>query len=448
MPGFLTMKVLKTLLITVRHPGPAFFIAEALPVLAEKYQIHLLMTDSAIPLLASRYPELFHHPNINAHLPSNPWNPEMPFVRVQPGHLEDLKDAPIQSNSVTQLEPDDYEGIERLIEGMKSFLQLHNIDHVLRTTPASKIGVDEVLATAVRKADLIMPVLCLQEYYGLGLCLEADEHPLFIAGVQAVAVVDKLSQNLLKEQHPKLRSTTVGWIAHSGFIQGPDFVQVRREAREILGLQEDRKLVLYAGICSQTVKDNDLADFQKVVQAIGELNSRFEKDKVLFAYKLHPRTSIAEGQAYAHTVRLHREHLSALNLELLSTYRHFLAVADVIISPTSSMNLDAMAYAATAVSAGRESEFDGPVSLYTIDESSRRAMQAATGLELLPTHRPHQGSFLAEWEDLTDVIHQALFDSSARGKTLQQAVTLYGPDGLAAKRLLAFIQQESEWERR
>ena len=420
----------KTLLVTLRDPGPAYFVAEALPRLADTFNVTIIATDPATSFLASRYPNIFARENVQVYVPDEIGG-ELRFVRGGIGEVETSSRLTVG----TRLPTHDVEGILRLKHALQRVVGELNFTHILRTTPAHMVGVDEVIATALRENGWRQPVLCLQDFYGVGLCLRGGEISVLPHGVDRIATVDTLAAEIVSRTLPLTPVYIVGWIAHNQFVIGKPFLQARQHAREMLGLRDQDLMILYAGSKSGLPIENDLDDFIEVTDAIQGLMRG--NTPMALGFKAHPRMLPEEIREYADAYAHIHQSISPQVIESLP-YEYAVAAPDLVISSGSALNIDAIAYRATAPDSLPPNV--GPVSLYTTDGNTQRAVEYSTGMTLLPVHLPGNGSFVADYQQLRNQLGCALFDQDSRSEVHRRASSLFRPTGQSAELLTKFLE--------
>jgi hypothetical protein len=410
----------RRLLITVRHPGPAELILSSLPALSAYAEILILATDSALRHLSDRAMPVLRQYVTRVVVPAKEG-----FLELDPRLASNLPSA---SGFSTELDPADVRGAEHLLAKVDALFVRDLPDFFLRTTPASKLGVDELVATALRRRGYPGRIHCVQDYYGVGIAMRQDEHPVARVGIDEIATVDAAAAEFASAL-TGLRAQVLGWVSFEQYLSGMTYGRAREKGRAALGLGPDRKLVLYAGICSGLV-DNDVRDFEKSLQAVCELTSR--KRAVSLAVRTHPRCSPEERQSYTELCERYASRVCFQSLDGLATIREIMAVPDVIISPASAFNLDALAYAST-------DPRPETCSVYSTGIYATRALHSLTGMSAPPTHKPRNGHFVASYEDMADVVAEALFSPDARSLAAARAAELYRPDGKSANRLARFL---------
>jgi len=413
----------KTILISVRHPGPAFCFYELLPRLTTVYNVHLLVTDTALQILSERYMNV-----IEMGIFIYSFNAELQRIeRLDRSMLYSL------SRVGTQFNEDDHKNIENFCDIIHNWLENIQFDLYIRTTPSSHIGIDEIIPTVMKNANYNQPILCLQEYYGVGKCLLDNEHRLLTKGPDAILTVDELAERHLLNCGCKVPIHIIGWPAYDGLLTGIPFSTARNEGRSKLGLQDGHKLLLYASICSDLPDDNDLKDFEMLMTAILSLNNT---KNIRVWLKNHPRTRTEELEKYSLLKERLLGNVHFVDGSILD-YHECLASADLIVSPASALNIDAMAYAATIPGgAVKHSIFRQPVSLYTIGKYSKMAMKNATGLDILPTHEAGRGSVISDYNELDTMVSRSLYDKSFRQKFISESRMIFKPKGNMAGKIM------------
>lgn len=407
---------LRKIIITCRHPGPTWLIAESINTLITKYRIYLLLSRSAINFILERYPEL---------LKSN---------RVTVYYLNNYSVEKYNVDSFTftkQMNENSNKNQLLLLQALTAFLKTISFDIVIRTTPSSGIDVDEILPTAVRSLGYTGPILAIQDYYGVGNLLNNGEDTLLKYGVTHLATVDNLAMDLMKTRFTG-SIHSVGWIAHDSFLKATPFHLIRQEKRNILGVTNKDLIVFFA--CSALNNEVDLVVFEHVLKSLQKLNLEFS-----FLYKVHPRMTNREISKYKDIINKNGKGIRLISEESFSTYLEFLAVPDLIISTASMVNIDALAYATI------EKNFENaPVSLYIEDKFIRKAIQQDTGIDVLPTHLSGHGSLCTNLLCLKETIYRGLVDHTLRENTLIEAANYFKPKNASTNRLLNYI--ENIWE--
>jgi hypothetical protein len=353
-----------TLLVTVRHPGPAACVAVALPALASAFDVVVL---SGEPERARMEREL-----------------GAPAVR----HV------PASADGLVQL---------------TALLATVDPGVCLRTTPAGGDGPDEWLGTALGRRGSAVPVVALQDDYGVGRRLEDAD---------AIATVDPAAVDLL-DVSLRSRATVIGRVAHDGFATGASPAASRREGRRRLGLGGAPAVLHLTGAGPSGA---EVADLRAVLTAAGRTTGR-----AVTLVRPHPRL---EGAGRAACRRLVEQAGSgrAVWADAPSADRSWLVVADVIVSARSSMNIDSLAFQSVTGDCLT-------ASLYF------RGAVFATSAGPAPEAR---GSFVAGPDDLAEILERALHDDRARARRMADARGWLRPDGLAAARLLALVQAQIE----
>ncbi|PEK39641.1 hypothetical protein CN568_24160 [Bacillus pseudomycoides] len=403
---------MRRIVITCRHPGPTWFIAEAIPTLTSKYEIYLLLSDTAITFIVERYPSLL----INE--------------RVQVFYLNKNIIEKINVKSF-ELSNDNIDGsidTSLILESMIKFFKEIDFDIVIRTTPVTGIDVDEILPTAVRNVGYSGPILGIQDYYGVGNILNDGEDDLLKYGVTHLATVDNLAVEIMKHRFSgPIRST--GWLAHDLFLRSDPLSMVRENIRSSLGISQNQKVVFYA--CSALQYESDFIGFEHVLTSLVELNL-----DVTFLYKVHPRMTHREISKYADILNEFGKGLKVVPEDEFSDYLEYLAVSDLVISTASMVNLDTLAYTTLQGSFN-----DVPVSLYIEDDCIRQAILKATGLLTLPTHLAGHGSLCTNLLDLKETINQGLVNTVLRENILKEAAYYFKIKDPSAIRLLDYIEE-------
>lgn len=308
-------------------------------------------------------------------------------------------------------------------QGCERALRWFHPDIVLRTTPAHGSGVDELIFAAMNAVRCPAPLFCIQDHYGIGQGL-LEAH--------SVATVDAIAAKLVQEQYG-VDAAVVGWAAHQHYVSGMPWIEARVLSRKNVGIGLRDQLILYAGICSGLSSEEDFRDFTEVVCAL----QKIENLGFAVAAKPHPRHSAATQALYFD--KIHKAGLKIVDVSGLCEERLRLAVADVIISPASVMNIDALAYQAYW-KAWHDNIGNSVASVYTLTESSVKAMKLATTGSLFPSHTVGCGSFIAESGRIEETIATALVNHKARQECLTQAEALYLPVANVGANIIAWLE--------
>jgi hypothetical protein len=414
--------MVRRLLITARHPGPADLILGLLPNLAEYMELHIIATDAALQLLLDRGRHtlrdcatvLWTHGTQGFHRVDLSAPPALP---------------PPATFSATQIDPADLASAERLVRQLSVFFSSFRPDLFLRTTPSSLIGIDELAPAALRSGGFRTPIHCLQDYYDVGLALRDNEHPVAKVGIDAIATVDEAAARSARERSGR-DAAVIGWASFDKYLTGLPYREARVSGRRLLDLPKNGKLVLYAGIRSGLSNGNDLLDFEQCLASLVDYSAL--RPELRVALRTHPRCPPEEQLAYQTLCQKYDKRIRFQSIDQLTEFRQVLAAPDALLSPASALNLDALAYAATEPDPETQSVFlTGPY--------ARAAIRASVGPALPPTHQPGNGSFLADYETLGDVLDQALFSPADQAAAAARAAALYRPDGACALRVARFL---------
>jgi hypothetical protein len=363
------------LLVTVRHPGPAECVAAALPSLAAGFDVVVLAGE----LERARMERELRGPGIR-HIPA-----------AAPADVLEQLDATLVAVAPSAC---------------------------LRTTPAGGCGPDELLGTALaRRADTV-PVVAVQDDYGVGDRLdEAD----------AIATVDRAAVDLLDAPLRK-RATPIGRLPHDSFVTGASPAEARRSGRRRLGLDSEPVVLHLTGAGPAEV---EAADVRAVLAAAPRA-----REPAVTLVRPHPRL---DDESRAACRRLVEEAGAgrALWADEPGADRSWLVVADAILSARSTMNVDSLAF---------QSAFGGPDRAALCNTASvyyRGAVFAAGAgaAGAAPLELRTRGSFVADPDDLEEVLDAALHDRDERARRAEAARAWLRPDGLAAERLVGLVRQ-------
>jgi hypothetical protein len=350
------IRVTKRLLITLRHPGPAQSIISVLPSLTKTYEtVAVVATDTALLLLQERYSQYLNdvilyycEKGIWSMIPKN-----CPQFLPVTGDCLEFK---------SQYE----KGYQSLIVNLSDLLKQYQPDIVLRTTPATKWGVDEALAEACRCARIECTYRCYQEYYNCGMNLESFPY--------VIATIDEHAQALLKQKG--IESTVIGWLNQAVFNGYRSYKEARKQTRKQLGLTQNDMAVLYCTVDSGDL-DAELKHYSLFLKAFTNFCTYI---------RFHPRNQEQERQQYI-ALTNNKECVCVDNLSMDGV----LAFPDVMVSAASAINLDMLQYQAMY----QISPLQG-VSVFTKGIWTEAIILAATGQKSLPTTKHCMGSLIID----------------------------------------------------
>lgn len=196
---------------------------------------------------------------------------------------------------------------------------------VIRTTPATGDGLDEVIAVAVAGS---VPVLCVQDFPGLGQALGADAG----AAPDLVLTVDDESASWLRHR-TAAPAVGIGWLGLERLRTGPPPSFLRDRVRHLLGLSSP--VLLVVGSSSDISVRDELA----MLEEAADLPLRGQSPQMI--YRVHPRRDAEEAKA------LHRVVSAPLPDGALDdlTEREVLSLPDAVVSMASMFNLEVLAVA-------------------------------------------------------------------------------------------------------
>lgn len=349
---------------TVRHPGPAHCVAAAIRAVPD-VDWHLAAHPLAARVLAESYPDT--------------------FARVS-----------VVDISVGELEAGDTAGLSMVLDRCARLFDDVRPDAVVRTTPATGWGPDELVATAVAGR---VPVIALQDFPGIGTALRSGAHPVGHLGADVVLAPDDTAAGWLRSILG-VPAAAVGWLAHDRFHRLEPYDEQRAAARASAGLASDETCVLVIGSGPDVARAREE---QLVVEAAG-IASALSPAPVRCGYRPHPRRPVDDGHVLQ-GVLTGMVPTPPCPTDGFAT----LAMADVVVSRASVMNLELMAYAATW------SARHVPLSAYVMDEHEP-FIAGYWGPERPPTHRPGGGSLVVS-TGLGNAVAQELFSRTGTGRT-------------------------------
>jgi hypothetical protein len=375
-------------LATARHPGPVHCVAalaEALPGL----DWVIAASGAAAAGLAAWYPALGQRVTVlGADAPDGDW--------------------------AAHADPADLPAARTLLAACRRLADRIQPDLVVRTTPATGFGADELIGTAVAGR---APVLCIQDFPGLGLALGGGQHPVATATAAEVATVDATSAGWIERRHA-VPARVLGWIAHERLARFPAYSPAREAARAGLGVG-GQKIALLVGSSSDVAVGAEAA----MITAACGLARLAALRPLRLAYRAHPRRSAAQRE------RLQRTFAAAAGASALAIPRSLaeaalLALPDVVVSRASVLNLEVLAYAGTAGDVRAM-----PISVYC-GADAPELFPGYWGPQPPVTHQPGGGSVIAAAGTLAAAVAAAL----GQRETLAAAALAYRPRGAAAER--------------
>jgi hypothetical protein len=385
-------------LVTVRHPGPVHCVA-ALVLAVPGLDWVVAASGAAVTCLRRDHPDLASRTMTVA----------------------------AEAGWAAEADPADLDAARSLLAGCRRLADAVAPDLVIRTTPATGLGADELMATAV---DGQVPVLCVQDFPGIGLTLGTGQHPVAVQGPDVVAVPEQDSARWVEQRHG-VPACALGWVAHERFARFPPYATVRDQVRTRLGLAGQR-VVLVAGAAAEVPEAREAA----LLAAACGLRDLSAVAPVRLLYRQHPRRDAATAG------RLRRLFAQAAGDAAVTVPGpvagpDLLAVADLVVSGSSVLNLEVLAYASSARSSpdcgpGISGDVPPmPVSVFC-GEPAEPVFAGYWGPRPPVTHRPGGGSLLTSPAALPADVAAALADPGA----LTTAALAYRPRGALARQAI------------
>jgi hypothetical protein len=385
-------------LATIRHPGPAHALAAVIRANPDWSWI-VAAAGVGRRVLITDHVDISSRPTIRIMTPAadgSVWR------QCDPSQALAAADPTVADT--------DLAGAERVLEGCRQLLAACNPDVVVRTTPSTGIGPDELVATAAA-----VPTLCIQDFYGLGSAL-AGRHAVANKPVAGVVTIDAWAEQMVRD-HTGLPTVSAGWIAHERFLHFPSYRTTRNAARQACGLLADDRLVLIVG----SSPDIPLGAERELLEAVAKIGSAAPRNqRTCFAYRSHPRRP-AKSVELLKSVMDDRS-MCMVQLPVVLSPAQFLAMPDIVISRASVLNIEVLAYAATE----KEHVSLLPLSVYVYDDSEP-LFDGYWGHQSPPTHRHAAGNLIAGPYDLVDQIIDNWNDSPSRRELDLRARTQYAP---------------------
>lgn len=367
---------LKKLLITLRHPGPSSAICSVMEHLVKEFDVYLVISDAAIPFIKERHSWILEKTKV--------------YIPAAAQTIEFIPYTDQESQVSCEFKSSDYRSINEVKDALCILLNQIRPDIILRTTPAYDIGIDEIIFTAAKQLRLPVTLKCYQESVGVGKCFMNNEHEIASAGCIDAAVISREAEDLffLKE----IKTILVGDVLGDCWYARNDFSENRQKARDKLDIDLKDYCVLY--VASKI--DDECAEHLLFQVFLSSMVQAEGIDHIFL--KFHPRHTELDKEQY---YKICKE----ANLKIIDIYKleyiECLAVANLIISIASNMNIEAIQYSASSKT-GMLSEND-IASGYLYGPAVRKIIQDSCGVPYLPIHK--QGN-----------IHYILSDQGFAGK--------------------------------
>ena len=349
---------MKRILITLRHPGPVQSIAAVLPYLVKHYEVMIIATDTGLSTLIMRFGDQIEGIKV-FYLCQNQW-------KIFSKRCEDWKNADILEFEYEVLK------FDLLRDKLVELIQAVRPDVVLRTTPAIKIGIDEIIVEVCSRISSDIRCLCYQEDYGCGIDLERMQNP--------IAVVDIHAQQMLKRA--SINSVVVGCLGQSIYKKYKPYCVARSLARGKLGIRDDECVVLYSIGASRS--------FELELEHFTTMLNRMNTHKVY--YKFHPRNTDAQRKMIQDVSKER-----AIMLPEFFPYEETISFPDFILSIASALNQDSLQYQIEC----NEVELH-TISVYTKGKISSAVLLSTLGVSELPHLQEGMGSIIINEEDISD----------------------------------------------
>ena len=349
---------MKKILITLRHPGPVQAIVAVLPCLVKHYEVTIIATDTGLSTLIMRFGEEIERVRV-FYLYQNQW-------KIHSNQCEDWKNADTLEF--------DYKApkLDHLRDKLAELILAVQPDVVLRTTPAIKIGIDEIIVEVCNRISSDIRCLCYQEDYGCGIALERMQNPIAVVDIHAKQILKKAS----------IKSVIVGCLGQSIYKKYKPYCVARSLARRELGIQDDECVILYSIGAS--------ISFELELEHFTAMLNRIDKHKIY--YKFHPRNTDTQRKMIQDVSKGR-----AIMLPNFFPYEEAISFPDFILSIASALNQDSLQYQVEC----NEDELH-TISVYTQGEISSAVLLSTLGVSELPHLKEGMGSIIINEEDISD----------------------------------------------
>lgn len=379
---------MKKLMISLRHPGPCQNIFPVLDALCEKYEVSVLISDSAISYAKS-------------------WKGNLEKVLFYTVVLENGEYRFLNGFShgyetaCLEFRDDEMGQYNKLYKALYEFIEKENPDIVLRTTPVFYWGIDELLPKILTVQGKSERLRCYQECYCAGKALIDHENRVADTGCKSLAVVDECAAKYSTVSD----TTVVGYLSSNSFFAS-DFYEKRRSGRRKLALCEQDKVFLYVASCIYDI-EMELYHFRIFLN-----QAKCVQNQIKIYLKFHPRHSEIDRKQYMQLI--HEIGCEVVILKEID-YEELLSFSDCMISLGSSVNIDAVNFVSFASSDDlKTSPF---VSVYPYGDSVKKVMKRIFLTENYPAYD----------EDSCHVIvpensYQFVFDEVICGNNFSQSL--------------------------
>ncbi|GMQ55730.1 hypothetical protein AN1V17_01220 [Vallitalea sediminicola] len=376
---------MKKLLVTIRHPGPADAILTIIPKLNEVFSITMIVTDCAIDILKQRFPRYLKEYTIY-----------FPGKSIEGKFSKEIETSHFKTEFDSS-EKNEYENFYKMVLELVDYI---NPDVALRTTPAYKWGIDEIIPRAMKEIGKYDNSFCFQEYYGVGKGMNNYENEVAIYKAKNLFTVDRSSAKFLHKRG--IEAISVGWISHIKFQKMELFQSLRKKSREKIGIK-DEKFIMYCVVnCGEIIQE--VNHFEKLLICLEEISQNEDNIKILI--KFHPRNSKEEIKLYKK--RAQKYNVQVVDVGISLDYYEILTLPDIIYSAASNMNIDLLAY--QYAHEKYEDIAKHVMSVYSNDNFTKHIIHKATGNHIIPSHTDKGGHVLVNDENMKSVFKKLILD--------------------------------------
>ena len=309
-----------------------------------------------------------------------------------------------------EFEGEQLEELEILYNNLKDLVRKIKPDIALRTTPALKWGIDELLPRVMKELNQYDKLRCYQEYYGSGRAIKDWENPVANVGCKSFATVDDIAKNIKEYKEKDVK--TIGWMNQGQFLKFKSYNDARNNFRRNNGVTNDF-CILYCTIATNQI-EKELQHFKYFLNAVKKSNNA---NKVFC--KFHPRNTKEEIQKY---IDLANE--AEIQIEFLynEKYDEILSFPDVLVSATSAVNIDCLEYQMLNL------DSINTVCVYSDGALTKSFFMKAIEKETLPTHPNGSGNVIVDEETYNNIFDKIQNNKVYYNYLYNEAEKLYKTD--------------------
>ena len=263
----------------------------------------------------------------------------------------------------------------------------------MRTTPALKWGIDELLPRVMKELGKYDNLRCYQEYYGSGRALNDLENKIANIGCKSFATVDDIAKNVKNYSNKDVK--VIGWMNQGQFLEFRDYNKARNAFRKKHRV-ENEFCVLYCTVATEQIEE-EVKHYRFFLESIKKSNERYK----VFC-KFHPRNSKKDIERYINETKKVGIEVNFLYRE---KYDEILSFPDILVSATSGVNIDCLEYQAL------NSNKMKTICIYTVGKLTTDFFKKAIGKDTLPTHKTGSGNLI-----VSEITYNDIFDKIKNNK--------------------------------